>query len=107
MKILGTIIKTSIILAIVFFGALNMEKVNVTYFYGEGYTLQIPLFVAILAALFLGLVFAGLLSLKERYGIKKEMKTLKKQLKDSEAEVKRLRNLPLTEEPVAVETPSE
>lgn len=107
MRILGTIIKTSFILLIVFFGALNMENVNITYFYGEQYFVQVPMFVAIIAALFLGIIIAALLTVKEKFSIKKELKNLKKQLKESELELKKLRNLPLSEESVVVETPSE
>lgn len=108
MKIIGTILKTLVILAMVLFGALNMQKVNITYFYGDEYVIAVPMFVAILAALFTGLIVAGLLTVKERMKLKKDMKKLKKQMADTEAELKRLRNLPLTEEVVSKEvTPVE
>jgi Mg2+/citrate symporter len=75
-----------------------MKMVDIVYFYGEQYVVKVPLFVAMISALLFGLILAWFLTIKEKMALKKEIKKLNRDLKAKEAEIKRIRNLPLLEE---------
>jgi putative membrane protein len=96
MQTIGLLIKLAFLLALVLFGALNTQSVKVMYFYGKP-PIELPLFVVMMAALFLGILVSFLIALKDKFKLKKEIKQLKKQLLSAESEIKKLRNLPLTD----------
>ena len=96
MQTIGLLIKLAFLLALVLFGALNTQSVKVMYFYGKP-PVELPLFVVMIAALFVGILVSFLISLKDKYKFRKEIKQLKKQLSTAEAEIKKIRNLPLVD----------
>ncbi len=96
MQTISMLIKLAILLVLVFFGVLNTTNVNVVYFYGKP-PISLPLFVVMLASLFVGILISLLISLKDKFKFKKEIKQLKKQLATTEAEIKKIRNLPLVD----------
>ncbi len=97
MKIISTIIKTVVIVAIVIFATLNMHNVQLKYFYGKD-PVNPPLFLVIIIAVFVGIILAALVAFSEKMKTRKEINNLKKNLKEAEKEITRLRNLPLSKE---------
>ena len=102
MRIISTLIKIILITAVVLFCALNLERVQVQYFFDRP-PIEAPLFVVMLAAMFLGIVLASILYLTDRFKLARKNKQLKKELKNAENEIKKLRNLPLSKESSAPE----
>jgi len=97
MKIISTIIKTIVIAAVVIFATLNMHNVQLKYFYGKD-PVTLPLFLVIIIAVFVGIVLAMLVAFSEKMRTRREINNLKKNLKEAEKEITRLRNLPLSKE---------
>jgi uncharacterized integral membrane protein len=91
------IIKTIVIAAVVIFATLNMQTVQLEYFYGKE-PVSLPLFLIIILAVFVGIILATLVAVSEKMRTRKEINNLKKNLKEAEKEINRLRNLPLSKE---------
>lgn len=97
MRIISTIIKTVVIAAIIIFATLNMQSVQLRYFYGKP-PVELPLFLIIIGSAFIGVILATLVALSEKMKTRREMNSLKKNLKEYEKEIAKLRNLPLSKE---------
>ncbi len=88
MQTISLLIKLAILLALVFFGVLNTTNVDVVYFYGKP-PVSLPLFVVMVASLFLGILISLLISLKDKFKLKNEITQLIKQIAANEAEIKK------------------
>ncbi|TYB33599.1 MAG: LapA family protein [Flexistipes sinusarabici] len=97
MRVVSTIIKTVVIAAIVIFATLNMQTVELQYFYGKE-PINLPLFLIIIGSAFIGVILATMVALSEKMKTRREMNSLRKNLKEAEKEITRLRNLPLSKE---------
>ncbi|MGA1845464.1 lipopolysaccharide assembly protein LapA domain-containing protein [Deferribacter abyssi] len=97
MKTLSTIIKTIIIALIALFAAFNMQSVDIKYFFNKP-PIQLPLFFVVLAAFILGVIISAFIAFTEKIKLKKEINSLKKENKELEKEIIRLKNLPLSKE---------
>ncbi|MGA1861661.1 LapA family protein [Deferribacter thermophilus] len=97
MKIIGTLIKTLIIAIIVLFAAFNMQPVDIKYFFNKP-PIQVPLFVVILASFILGILITAFIAFVEKLKTNREISKLRKEKKELESEIVRLKNLPLTKE---------
>jgi len=97
MRVISTIIKTVVIAAIVIFATLNMQTVELQYFYGKA-PVELPLFLIIIGSAFIGVILATLVAVSEKMKTRREMNSLRKNLKEAEKEITRLRNLPLSKE---------
>jgi len=97
MKIIGTLIKTLIIAIIVLFAAFNMQSVDIKYFFNKP-PIQVPLFVVILASFILGILITAFIAFVEKLKTNREISKLRKEKKELESEIVRLKNLPLTKE---------
>jgi len=73
-------------------GLFNAQPVSFNYIAG---TLQIPLIVLVMAEFFLVATVTALLCWARIFGLKGEIRRLRRQLKDAQAELQSLRNLPL------------
>ncbi len=58
---------------------------------------EIPVFILVFLAFFLGLLVASLYSLSEKYRLKRVVKAGASRIKELEAEITSLRNMPLTQ----------
>ncbi|MBZ4643464.1 MAG: hypothetical protein JG767_1073 [Deferribacteraceae bacterium] len=97
MKLISNILKVVIIAAIMILGYLNMQMVEFSYFFTKE-PIKVPLILVFIGGLFIGVVFAALIGLVDKFKLKREINSLKKKLADSENEIKRLRTLPLSSE---------
>lgn len=73
-------------------GLFNAQPVSFNYIAG---TLQIPLIVLVMAEFFLVAAVTALLCWARIFGLKGEIRRIRRQLKDAQAELQSLRNLPL------------
>ena len=94
MRILKSLFIGGIFAVALFFTAINTHLVDVYYYYDRP-PLQIPLFLVALGAVLIGMAFAGLVALVERFHLKREIRHLRKVVREQEAELNTLRNLPL------------
>lgn len=97
MRVISTIIKTVVIAAVVIFATLNMQSVDLQYFYGKP-PVKLPLFLIIIGSAFIGVILATMVAISEKMRTRREMNSLRKNLKEAEKEITRLRNLPLSKE---------
>lgn len=73
-------------------GLFNAQPVSFNYIAGS---LQIPLIVLVMAEFFLVAAVTALLCWARIFGLKGEIRRIRRQLKDAQAELQSLRNLPL------------
>jgi putative membrane protein len=66
-------------------------------------TAEMSLYVVVVVAFLVGIVFAGLYGMMERFRLRREIKTLEKEAGERERELNSLRNLPVTAEDVHTE----
>ena len=97
MKIFGIILKAFVLAIIVIFAAFNMDKVNIVYFVGKE-PLVLPLFMVMLISFLLGMIAVYLLFIGDRILLKKELSKAKKDMKQTNDELIRLRNLPILDD---------
>jgi uncharacterized integral membrane protein len=97
MKLIGSIIKIAIVAAVILFAVMNVQQVDVTYFYNTP-PLKLPMFIVLLAAVLTGAVLVSLLYLVDRLKLTTLIRQYKKKLKNAEDEINRLRNLPILEQ---------
>lgn len=96
MTFIGSVIKFLVIALVVLFALMNLQQVEVTYFFNAP-VVKIPLFLLIIAALVIGMAVSSLLYFFERMRLTGEVRSLKKKLKGAEDENARLRSLPFNE----------
>ncbi|HAL87416.1 MAG TPA: DUF1049 domain-containing protein [Deferribacteraceae bacterium] len=96
MKIISNTIKLLIVAVVVIFAVMNVQQVEVTYFFNSP-AVQMPLFLVIIASMVIGLVLSSLLYFFDRMKLTSEIRKLKKKVKLSEDEITRLRSLPFNE----------
>ena len=85
----------AILLIILFglsFSLLNATRVDVDYYFGA---IGMPLSLALVAALIVGAVLGVLSALGVVLGKQRELRRLRKRVRDSEKELSELRRLPL------------
>ena len=92
MKLISTVVITSITLIAILFSVLNAEVVNINYYFG---TSTYPLSLLIMFALAAGALLGVLASLIVVLKLKSMNAKLKKELRVSEKELSNLRRLPL------------
>ena len=93
MNFISNILKIIILAVVVLFAVMNVQQVELTYFFNAP-AIKMPLFVVILASLMIGLVLTSMFYFFERLKFGSEIRKLKKQVKAGEEEIKRLRSLP-------------
>lgn len=97
MKIISNVIKIIVIALILILAYLNMQMVEVTYFFTKA-PIKVPLILVFLSGIAIGGISAALISFGEKFKLRREISTLKKKVTESENEIKRLRTLPLSKE---------
>lgn len=97
MKIISNLIKIIVIAIILILAYLNMEMVEVTYFFKKA-PIKVPLILVFIVGIAIGAILASLISFKDKFKLKREITSLKKKITESENEIKRLRTLPLSKE---------
>jgi len=91
--VIGTIL---LVLALgVAIGFFNAQPVSFNYLAG---TLQLPLIALVMGEFFLVAVLTALLCWARIFGLKGEIRRIRRQLKDAQAELQSLRNLPLKDQ---------
>ncbi|MEK6710679.1 MAG: LapA family protein [Nitrospinota bacterium] len=75
-------------LAVASFGVVNMEPVTIAYYKGQ---LRLPLFYTVLAAFAAGFLLAWLGGLFDRIRFRHGARTLRREIRDMEAEMARVR----------------
>lgn len=95
MKAISALIKLAVIVAIAGFSMMNMAGVEITYFPGKP-SISLPLFVVVLASIAVGAVLVTLIYAADRVRLGSQIRALRKQLKNSESDIVKLKNLPLT-----------
>lgn len=87
----------AVVIALVALAYLNVEeRVNVTFYPGtvlEG----VPVFLVILGSIFVGVLIAGVIGAVEQIRHRFRERDMSRQLKELEAELRELRNLPISE----------
>ncbi|NOY67800.1 MAG: LapA family protein [Gammaproteobacteria bacterium] len=92
MKLISTVIITTIILIAILFSVLNAEPVSINYYFGElTYPLSLLMVLVLAIGIFSGILASMVLILKLRNMNAK----LKKEISESEKELINLRRLPL------------
>ena len=76
-------------------------RLNLLFFNHE--TPPMSLYLVVIIAFLLGVIFTGFYGITERFRLKREIKLLKKESKRKDQELQSLRNLPVTAEEVAPE----
>ena len=76
-------------------GFFNAQTVSFNYLAG---TLQIPLIALVMGEFFLVAAATALLCWARIFGLKGEIRRLRRQIKDAQAELQSLRNLPLKDQ---------
>lgn len=91
--VIGTIL---LVLALgVAIGFFNAQPVSFNYLAG---TLQVPLIALVMGEFFMVALLTALLCWARIFGLKGEIRRLRRQLKDAQAELQSLRNLPLKDQ---------
>jgi lipopolysaccharide assembly protein A len=76
-------------------GFFNAQPVTFNYLAGS---LQLPLIALVMGEFFLVALLTALLCWARIFGLKGEIRRIRKQLKDAQAELQSLRNLPLKDQ---------
>lgn len=76
-------------------GFFNAQPVTFNYLAGS---LQLPLIALVMGEFFLVALLTALLCWARIFGLKGEIRRVRKQLKDAQAELQSLRNLPLKDQ---------
>jgi len=76
-------------------GFFNAQPVVFNYLAG---TVQVPLIALVMGEFFLVAILTALLCWARIFGLKGEIRRLRRQLKDAQAELQSLRNLPLKDQ---------
>ncbi len=76
-------------------GFFNAQPISFNYLAG---TLQVPLIALVMGEFFLVAAFTALLCWARIFGLKGEIRRIRRQLKDAQAELQSLRNLPLKDQ---------
>jgi len=97
MRLIGNIVKIVFVAVIFVLGYLNMQMVEVTYFFTKA-PIKVPLILVFVGGIFIGAVLFFLIAFGEKFKLKREINSLKKKIAESENEIKRLRTLPLSKE---------
>ena len=96
MKMISGLIKIAATVVIVVFAILNTAPVQVNYFFNKP-PIQLPAFIVVLSALLFGVLLSGMLYSMDRFRLKRNISSLKKQIKKQDDELTRLRNIPFEE----------
>ena len=96
------LITTVLLLAVFCLGAAvsYFNWTSVTFNYLAGQT-EMPLIALLLAAFVLGVLVTGLLNLARIFLLRRDQRRQQRQIRELEAELKSLRNLPLASTPAA------
>jgi len=76
-------------------------RLNLLFFNHE--TPPMSLYLVVIIAFLLGVIFTGFYGISERFRLKRQIKLLKKESRGKDQELQSLRNLPVTAEDVAPE----
>jgi len=93
MKLISGLIKIAATIVIVVFAILNTDPMQVSYFFNKP-PIELPTFIVVLTALLFGVLLSGLLYSLDRFRLKRQISSMKKQLKKQDDEMTRLRNIP-------------
>lgn len=93
MRAIAGLIKIAVTLVIIVFAIMNVNTVEVKYFFGAP-TLKMPLFIVVLGSMLFGVVLATLMYYLDRFKMSHQIGQLKKQVKKQDDELERLRNIP-------------
>jgi len=92
----GRVLSLVILLLAMCFGALmayyNQDAVQFRYLAGER---QLPLFLLLFFSFLIGAILTLLMMAMRMFGLSAQIRQLRRQLRDTETELKNLRNLPL------------
>jgi uncharacterized integral membrane protein len=76
-------------------------KINLLFF--DHHTPPMSLYLVVIIAFLLGVLFTGFYGITERFRLKREIKLLRRESKEKDQELQNLRNLPVTTESVVPE----
>lgn len=96
---LRVLILVALVVVLVFgacVGYFNAQSVEFFYLVGS---LKLPLIALIMGVFLMGVALTLFLSMARIFGLKGEVRRLRRQLFDAETELKNLRNLPVVPEP--------
>ena len=99
MKLITTVIKAVLVAYLVIFAVINMQQVELTFFF-EMQPFAMPMFLFVILVVFIGFVVGVLMMTGEKISASRQIKKLEKQLSAATEEINRLKNIPLTENPV-------
>lgn len=91
-RLLATLLLAALFLLGAALGWYNWGRVHLDYLAGS---LDAPLFSIVLGAFATGVVLTLLVTAGRIFGLKREISRARRQLSDTEAELRNLRNLPL------------
>ncbi|RLA91597.1 MAG: hypothetical protein DRG20_00840 [Deltaproteobacteria bacterium] len=97
MKLVKNIIFFLLIAFAITFFMQNLTSVPINYYGIEKDSFMVPLFLVILASVFLGIIIAGIEDIVIRLRLKREIKEQKKRIISLEKELNSLRSLPITD----------
>lgn len=97
MKIIFTIIKAVLMAYLVIFAVINMQEVQLTLFL-KTTPFTMPMFLFVILVLFVGFLAGILLMVGDKYTSNRHIKQMEKKLSIAEAEITRLKNIPLNDE---------
>lgn len=95
MLIVKMIVALIVFMLLLFFADQNYEYVNL--FYGPEEPVKIPLYLLLLIALLAGMFFALFISIFDKLKLKSQLRALRKENKQIEAELNSLRTMPIME----------
>ena len=94
-RLLGYLLLTIILCAVVFFSLLNADAVDLNLHFIQ---LHRPLALYLVIALFIGVILGILVSLPMQINARREASRLRRKIRASEAELKNLRTLPIRDD---------
>ena len=109
MKHIKLIIITLFILLIIIVAVQNYAafvipvSFKLDLFFSRFQSAEMPISFVVVVAFLIGFVFAGGYGILERFRLKKQVKTLTKEVKEKDNEINSLRNLPVTSEDMSLE----
>ncbi|TFG90454.1 MAG: LapA family protein [Syntrophobacterales bacterium] len=99
MKLLYTIIMTLVVLFIITFSLANTNPVHLGYY--DFININVATYLLIFISFGVGIIFAGFMGIVERFRLSREVRRLKKEVKELE------KKMPVEKMPVVQETKTE
>lgn len=96
-RILKILLYLGLVIALVLIADMNADqRVDITWFPGRALE-DVPVFVVVLGSIFIGVAVAGVLGTVEHFRHQLRERELSRKIDELEAELRELRNLPISE----------